>query len=202
MMRKTKIICTIGPATDSYPMIEQLYEAGMDIVRLNMSHATRDSAARVIGWVKTLNRKVKYPVPILLDTQGPEIRTGDLPTALNLVTGDIISLSVRDEASVEETSIHVNYEELVDAVDIGDRITVDNGLINLEILSKKGPTLTCKVLDGGILGSQRHVNLPGIRVNLPAITEKDVKDIEFGIAQQVDFIALSFVRRPEDLRIL
>ncbi|MEE8042860.1 MAG: pyruvate kinase, partial [Pseudomonadales bacterium] len=176
-----------------------LYEAGMDIVRLNMSHATRDSAARVIGWVKTLNRKVKYPVPILLDTQGPEIRTGDLPTALNLATGDIISLSVRDEASVEETSIHVNYEELVDAVDIGDRITVDNVLINLEILSKKGATLTCKVLDGGILGSQRHVNLPGIRVNLPAITEKDVKDIEFGIAQQVDFIALSFVRRPEDV---
>lgn len=199
MMRKTKIICTIGPATDSYPMIEQLYEAGMDIVRLNMSHATRDSAARVINWIKTLNRKVKYPVPILLDTQGPEIRTGDLPTALNLATGDVISLSVRDEASVEETSIHVNYEELVEAVGIGDRITVDNGLINLEVLSKQGAKLTCKVLDGGILGSQRHVNLPGIRVNLPAITEKDVKDIEFGIEQQVDFIALSFVRRPEDV---
>lgn len=199
MMRKTKIICTIGPATDSYPMIEQLYEAGMDIVRLNMSHATRDSAARVINWIKTLNRKVKYPVPILLDTQGPEIRTGDLPTALNLATGDVISLSVRDEASVEETSIHVNYEELVEAVGIGDRITVDNGLINLEVLSKQGAKLTCKVLDGGILGSQRHVNLPGIRVNLPAITEKDVKDIAFGIEQQVDFIALSFVRRPEDV---
>lgn len=199
MMRKTKIICTIGPATDSYPMIEQLYEAGMDIVRLNMSHATRDSAARVINWIKTLNRKVKYPVPIMLDTQGPEIRTGDLPTALNLATGDVISLSVRDEASVEETSIHVNYEELVEAVGIGDRITVDNGLINLEVLSKQGAKLTCKVLDGGILGSQRHVNLPGIRVNLPAITEKDVKDIAFGIEQQVDFIALSFVRRPEDV---
>ena len=85
-MRKTKIICTIGPATESYPMIEGLYEAGMNVVRLNMSHASRESAARVISWVKTLNRKVKYPVPILLDTQGPEIRTGDLPTALNLAT--------------------------------------------------------------------------------------------------------------------
>jgi pyruvate kinase len=198
-MRKTKIICTIGPATESYPMIERLYEAGMNVVRLNMSHATRDSAARVISWVKTLNRKVKYPVPIMLDTQGPEIRTGDLPTALNLATGDVISLSVRDEADVEETSIHVNYEQLVDAVDVGDRITVDNGLINLQILSKQGANLTCEVLDGGVLGSKKHVNLPGIRVNLPAITEKDCLDIAFGVEQEVDFIALSFVRRAEDV---
>ncbi|MEE9253636.1 MAG: pyruvate kinase [Pseudomonadales bacterium] len=198
-MRKTKIICTIGPATESYPMIERLYDAGMDIVRINMSHATRDSAARIISWIKTLNRKVRYPVPILLDTQGPEIRTGDLPTALNLKTDDIVSLSVRDEASVEETSIHVNYDQLVDAVNVGDRITVDNGLINLEILGKQGASLTCRVLDGGVLGSKKHVNLPGIRVNLPAITEKDVADIAFGVDKGVDFIALSFVRRPEDV---
>lgn len=202
MKRKTKIICTIGPATASYPMIERLYEAGMDVVRLNMSHSTRESAARIISWVKTLNRKVRYPVPILLDTQGPEIRTGDLPTALNLKTGDVISLSVRDEADVEETSIHVNYDQLIHAVDVGDRITVDNGLINLEILGKRGASLTCKVVDGGLLGSKKHVNLPGIRVNLPAITEKDAMDITFGVEQEVDFIALSFVRRADDVEEL
>lgn len=201
-MRRTKIICTIGPATASYPMLEQLYEAGMTVVRLNMSHSDHAYAGRIVNWVRTLNRKVPYPVPVLLDTQGPEIRTGDLPSELNLVTGDVISVSVRDGVDVERTSIHVNYAELVDAVDVGDRITVDNGLINLEVLSKEGHRLTCRVVDGGRLGSKKHVNLPGIRVNLPAITEKDAADIDFGLEQEVDFIALSFVRRAEDIRQL
>ncbi|MCC5871023.1 MAG: pyruvate kinase [Gammaproteobacteria bacterium] len=153
----------------------------------------------MINWIRTLNRKVRYPVPILLDTQGPEIRTGDRPNDLKLATGDIISVSVRDQEDVEQTSIHVNYIDLVDAMAVGDRITVDNGLINLEVLSKHGGHLTCKVLDGGVLGSKKHVNLPGIRVNLPAITEKDVADIAFGIEHELDFIALSFVRRADDV---
>lgn len=198
-MRKTKIICTIGPATASYPMLEKLYRAGMNVVRLNMSHADHASAGKVINWIRTLNRKVRYPVPILLDTQGPEIRTGDLPNDLNLTTGDVISVSVRDQEDVEQSSIHVNYADLVEAVAVGDRITVDNGLINLEVLSKHGGHLTCKVLDGGVLGSKKHVNLPGIRVNLPAITDKDAADIAFGIEQEIDFVALSFVRRADDV---
>ncbi|MEE4360779.1 MAG: pyruvate kinase, partial [Pseudomonadales bacterium] len=201
-MRQTKIICTIGPATASYPMLEQLYAAGMNVVRLNMSHADHESAGRIINWIRTLNRKVRYPVPVLLDTQGPEIRTGDLANDLSLAKGDVIRVSVRDAVDVEQRSIHVNYDDLVDAVKEGDRITVDNGLINLEVLSKSGGQLTCKVLDGGRLGSKRHVNLPGIRVNLPAITEKDAADIAFGVAMEVDFIALSFVRRPEDIELL
>ena len=201
-MRKTKIICTIGPATASYPMLEKLYEAGMTIVRLNMSHADHASAAKIINWVKTLNRKVQYPVPVLLDTQGPEIRTGDLPNELNLANGDVISLTVRDEVDVERTSIHVDYADLVDAMNVGDRITVDNGLINLEVLSREGAQLTCRVIDGGRLGARKHVNLPGIRVNLPAITDKDAADIDFGVAHEVDYIALSFVRRAEDVSML
>lgn len=201
-MRKTKIICTIGPATASYPMLEKLYEAGMNVVRLNMSHADHASAAKIINWVKTLNRKVRYPVAVLLDTQGPEIRTGNLPNELNLATGDEISLTVRDEVDVERTSIHVDYADLVDAMSVGDRITVDNGLINLLVLAKDGVRLTCRVIDGGRVGSKRHVNLPGIRVNLPAITEKDGHDIDFGVSHDVDFIALSFVRRAEDVETL
>jgi pyruvate kinase len=201
-MRKTKIICTIGPATASYAMLERLHAAGMNVVRLNMSHADHASAAQIVGWVRTLNRKVHRPLAILLDTQGPEIRTGDIANELALETGDVVSLTVRDEVDVERTSIHVNYAELVETVAVGDRITVDNGLINLRVLSKHGARLTCEVLDGGRLGSKKHVNLPGVRVNLPAITEKDAADIAFGVANEVDYIALSFVRRPEDVEDL
>lgn len=202
-MRKTKIICTIGPATDSYPMLEKLAHAGMDIVRLNMSHGDHESAAQVIKSIRTLNRKLKSPVAVLLDTQGPEIRTGDIADELELKNGSRITISVRDNVDVEASSIHINYDDLIDTVDVGDRITVDNGIINLEVLNKNDSgTMDCKVIDGGILKSKRHVNLPGIRVNLPAITKKDRADILFGLEQQVDFIALSFVREAEDIREL
>ena len=174
----------------------------MNIVRLNMSHADHDSASRTINWIRTLNRKVQYPVAILLDTQGPEIRTGVVDYPVTLKTGEEVEVTVLDETDVEHTSIHVNYRELADAVSVGDRITVDNGLINFDVLEKKGGRLSCRVVDGGTLGSRRHVNLPGVRINLPSITEKDVRDIQFGIEKGVDFIALSFVRRGEDILTL
>lgn len=199
-MRKTKIICTIGPATGSYPMLEKLARAGMNIVRLNMSHGDHASAAKTIKSIKTLNRKVTYPVAILLDTQGPEIRTGDLTSELELKNGSIISISVRDVTAVEESSFHIHYDELIETVNVGDRITVDNGIINLEVLEKhEDRIMKCRVIDGGILKSKRHVNLPGIRVNLPAITKKDKADILFAMEQGVDFIALSFVREAKDV---
>ncbi len=183
-------------------MLEKLAAAGMDVVRLNMSHGEHESAERIIKFIKTLNRKITYPIAILLDTQGPEIRTGDLADDLELKNGSIITISVRD-TKVEESSIHINYDELVDTVDVGDRITVDNGIINLKVLHKnENGTMQCEVVDGGILKSKRHVNLPGIRVNLPAITKKDKEDILFAAEQQVDFIALSFVREAQDIRDL
>ncbi len=198
-MRKTKIVCTIGPATETPEMLMKLYQAGMNVVRLNMSHGDHDSHARVIKAVRALNRKVKYPVALLLDTQGPEIRTGNLAEDLHLREGEIVTVSVRGGDDVEETSFQINYEDLLDAVSRGDRITVDNGLINLEVLEKYERSLSCRVVDGGTLKSKRHVNLPGIRVNLPAITRKDERDILFGVEQEVDFIALSFVRDAEDI---
>ncbi len=199
MFRRTKIICTIGPATASYPMLEALHAAGMDVVRLNMSHADHAGAERIIQWVRTINRKARSPIAVMLDTQGPEIRTGDVEHPIELRTGDVVWLSVRGDADVEHTSIHVNYEDLVTSVDVGDRISIDNGLINFIVLAKDGPRLECRVVDGGSVGSKRHVNLPGVRVNLPAITEKDVRDIRFGMAHDVDFIALSFVRSADDI---
>lgn len=198
-MRKTKIICTIGPSSESFTMLEKLAKAGMNIVRLNMSHGDHESHMKVIKSVRTLNKKLENPIAILIDTQGPEIRTGDIKQELNLKKDDIISVVARGEENVEFTSIRVNYEDLVNDVTIGDMITVDNGLINLEVLTKEDRTMQCKVIDGGILKSKRHVNLPGIRVNLPAITEKDKRDILFSISQEVDFIALSFVRNAEDV---
>lgn len=198
-MRKTKIICTIGPATSSPTMLEQLARQGMNVARLNMSHGDHDFHRSVIENIQMLNRRIDHPVAILVDTQGPEIRTGDLNNDLNLNTGDVISVVARGTSDVEAGSIQINYADLVNDVNIGDKITVDNGLINLEVLEKHHQTMKCKVLDGGVLKSKKHVNLPGIRVNLPSITEKDKKDIDFAIANEVDFIALSFVRDSGDI---
>ncbi len=198
-MINTKIICTLGPATESFETMSSLTRAGMNIARLNMSHGDHEWHQRMIKHIKTLNRKIRFPVGIMLDTQGPEIRTGDRITDLNLLEGSEISITVRGFSDVEETSIHVDYEDLISSVDHGDKITVDNGLINLEVLEKNDLSMRCRVVDGGKLKSKRHVNLPGIRVNLPAITNKDRRDILFGIENDVDFIALSFVREADDI---
>ena len=133
-----------------------------------------------------------------MDTQGPEVRTGMLQDDLQLKKGEIISVSVR-AGDVEESSIHIDYKDLINAVNEGDKITVDNGLINLKVLKKNQGLLKCRVLDGGTLKSKRHVNLPGIKINLPAITNKDKKDIQFGIKNNIDYIALSFVREAKDV---
>ena len=184
-------------------MLEKMVAAGMDIVRLNMSHGDHETAAQVIKSIRTLNRKITYPIAIMLDTQGPEIRTGNLASELELTNGSEITITVRDNKDIEESSFHIDYADLIDTVSVGDRITVDNGIINLEVLEKHDHgTMKCRVIDGGILKSKRHVNLPGIRVNLPAITKKDKADILFGIEQQVDFVALSFVREAANIREL
>jgi len=184
-------------------MLEKLAAAGMDVVRLNMSHGDHESARQVIKSIKTLNRKIANPVAILMDTQGPEIRTGDLADELELKNGSVISITVRDSVDVEESSFHIHYDDLINTMSVGDRITVDNGIINLEVLEKgDSGVMKCRVIDGGILKSKRHVNLPGIRVNLPAITKKDRADIIFAMEEELDFIALSFVREAADIKEL
>ena len=202
---RTKIICTIGPATESLAALRSLYKNGMNVARINMSHATHKSAKIIIERIHKINKDSKTSagkIGILLDTQGPEIRTGDTELPLELNVGDEVTLTVRDQTDVETSSIKINYKDLVHSVSEGSRISVDNGLINFKVLSKDDDTLLCKVLDGGKLGSKRHVNLPGVRVNLPSLTAKDLEDIDFGIKNKVDFIALSFVRNSEDLEKL
>ena len=202
---RTKIICTIGPATKDIKTLKTLYNNGMNVARINMSHADHRSAKSIIDRIHKINADPKSrfgPIGILLDTQGPEIRTGDTNITQDLKVGDEVTLTVRDQVDVETSSIKINYKDLIESVNPGSRISVDNGLINFKVLKKESETLLCKVLDGGKLGSKRHVNLPGVRINLPSITSKDMDDINFGIKNKVDFIALSFVRDKEDLQKL
>ena len=201
-IKRTKIICTIGPATESYSMLMKLYKSGMNIARLNMSHSDHKSAKKIIDRINKINKKVSNPIGILLDTQGPEIRTGDTSSVVHLEPGEKVSFTIRDEVDVETTSIRVHYDELINSVKEGSLITLDNGLLNFKVLAKTKNELECIVLDGGKLGSKRHVNLPGIRINLPSVTEKDKKDILFGLKENVDFIALSFVRDASDINDL
>ena len=202
---RSKIICTVGPATESITCLRKLHKAGMNVVRINMSHATHKSAKTIIDRIDKINQSdaaISSKIGILLDTQGPEIRTGDTAMPIELNVGDNVTLTIRDEIDVETSSIKVNYKGLIHSVEVGSRISVDNGLINFKVLSKESETLKCKVLHGGKLGSKRHVNLPGVRVNMPSVTAKDIKDINFGIKHNVDFIAASFVRSAKDLEIL
>ncbi|MBN8219999.1 MAG: pyruvate kinase [Spirochaetes bacterium] len=198
--RKTKIICTIGPATNTLDKIRQLAEAGMNIARINMSHGDQKGHLEVIQKIKSFNKTAAMPIAILLDTQGPEIRTGDLMENFTLAVGDSIEITAAGSENTENKSvITVNYRDMLKDLKAGDRVTLDNGIINLEVIEKTEFGLMCKVVDGGVIKSRRHINLPGIRVNLPSITAKDVQDIMFGVKNDVDFIALSFVRTAADV---
>jgi len=198
--RQTKIICTLGPSSDSAERIEQLARAGMNVARLNMSHGDHDSHRRTIRHIRRLGLRLNHPIAVLMDLQGPAIRTGERRGNLELGVGEEFSVSVASTEDPEEKSIHVDYEDMVHQLKVGDRITVDNGLINLEVLEVRSRDLRCRVLDGGTLGSRKHINLPGVRVNLPSISEQDKADIRFGIEHDVDFLAVSFVRSAEALR--
>lgn len=197
--RRTKIICTIGPATSSSEMIAELAKAGMNVARINMSHGNHESHGKVIRQIKNLNKKLNHPISILMDLQGPEIRTGEIESHLQLNVGEIFTFTVLPDVNIEEKSVHVNYRDMVKDLKKGDRITVDNGLINLQVLEVNEGQLRCRVLEGGKLGSRKHINLPGVRVNMPSITEKDRSDIRFAVENDLDFIALSFVRTASDI---
>lgn len=198
-MRKTKIICTLGPATESEETIAHMIEAGTDVFRLNMSHAKHPWVRDVVSRIRRVSATVSRPVAILFDTQGPAIRTGDLKTDLKLKSGDIVEFTVRGAKNEEKYSVDVNYAGFVNDISVGDTVLVDNGMIRMEVLEKKRNRVRCRVLTPGKLGSRRHINLPGVRVNLPPLTEKDLADVALGAELGVDFVALSFVREVGDV---
>ncbi len=201
-MRKTKIIATLGPATQSPEMLGQLIDAGMNIARLNMSHAPHDWVRRVAKDIRAAAAARNKNVGILMDTQGPAIRTGDLPAALDLQPGQKFTLTVRGEQSEELHSVDVNYESFINDINVGDVVLIDNGEIHMKVLAKHANKVECEVLTPGKLGSRRHINLPGVRVSLPALTAKDLADIAVGLEIGIDFIALSFVREAKDIQQL
>ncbi|MEW6161144.1 MAG: pyruvate kinase [Verrucomicrobiota bacterium] len=201
-MRKTKIVATLGPATDSPEMIGRLLDAGLNIVRLNMSHATHDWVRRVVADIRSAAQARDRAAGILLDTQGPAIRTGDLPAALDLQPGQKFTLTVRGEQSEELHSVDVNYENFVNDISVGDVVMLDNGAIQMKVLTKFKNKIECEVLTPGKLGSRRHINLPGVKVSLPALTAKDLADVRLGLELEVDYIALSFVREARDIQQL
>jgi pyruvate kinase len=201
-MRKTKIICTLGPATEKSEVLRQLIEQGSDVFRLNMSHATHDWVRKIVPRVRMLAQKAGRSVAVLVDTQGPAIRTGDLETNLHLKPGDILEFTVPGAKSKERYSVDVNYPGFADDVKVGNTILVDNGLIKLLVLDKGRNRVRCKVLTRAILGSRRHINLPGVHVNLPSLTKKDLADVSLGVEMGADFIGLSFVREKSDIEQL
>ena len=201
-MRKTKIICTLGPATEKPETLRGLLSAGADIFRFNMSHAKHEWVREIVPRIRKIASEIPRPVAILLDTQGPAIRTGELKSNLKLKPGDILEFTVRGAKSEEKYSVDVNYEGLVNDISVGDVVLVDNGVMRLLVLQKKRNRIRCKVLTPGVLGSRRHINLPGVRVNLPPLTQKDLEDIALGVELKVDFVALSFARKKSDLQEL
>ena len=204
--RRTKIIATLGPATESEAMLEQLICAGVDIIRLNMAHARHDWTRTIIRRIRTVSARVDREVAIMMDIKGPEIRTGDLAAPIELKVGEVFDFTVKPgsagESGEEIRSVDVNYQGLVNDIQVGDEVLVDNGLLRLEVLEKNGARIRCRVVIPGELKSRRHINLPGVKVNLPSFTEKDRGDATVGLEEGIDFLALSFVRQAADIELL
>ena len=206
--RRTKIIFTLGPATESEAMLEKLIAAGADIVRLNMAHANHEWTRKVIRRIRTVSERVGRDVAIMMDIKGPEIRTGDLTVPIELKAGEIFDFTVKPLESAgrgggeEVRSVDVNYKDLVNDIKVGDEVLVDNGLLRLEVLEKNEARIRCRVVIPGELKSRRHINLPGVKVNLPSFTEKDRGDATVGLEEGIDFLALSFVREAKDIELL
>jgi pyruvate kinase len=198
-MRKTKIVCTIGPASESVDTLVELMNAGMNVARLNFSHGDHEEHGARIKNIRVAAKLTGKTIGILLDTKGPEIRTGDMATEkVNLEKGQDLIVSM-DEVKGTNEKISVTYTGLAADVQPGSKILLDDGLIELEVVSVTNNDIHTKVLNSGVLKSKKGVNVPGVSVNLPGITEKDAKDILFGIEQGIDFIAASFVRRATDV---
>lgn len=199
-MRRTKIICTLGPNAEREDILKQMAKY-MDVGRFNFSHGTYDEHKKKLDLLIKVRNEIGRPIPALLDTKGPEIRTGlnKDQEKIKLVAGKNVVLTVEDTLC-DENKIHINYQGIVNDVKIGDKILIDDGLMELEAISKNDKEIECKVIVGGDLGEHKGVNLPGIKIELPDLTNKDIKDIEFGIEAGFDIIAASFVRSADCIK--
>lgn len=198
-MRKTKIVCTIGPSSESLPMLKQLITAGMNVARLNFSHGDFEEHGNRIRNIRQACQELGRTVAILLDTKGPEIRTGKLQAdSYELVQDEHLVLTT-EEIIGDDKRLSVTYKDLPNDLHIGSTVLIDDGLIGLTVVDIRGGEIECRIVNGGTIKSKKGVNVPGVSISLPGITEKDANDIVFGIEQGVDFIAASFVRKASDV---
>ncbi|WP_353418992.1 pyruvate kinase [Staphylococcus warneri] len=200
-MRKTKIVCTIGPASESEEMLEKLMNAGMNVARLNFSHGSHEEHKGRIDTIRKVAKRLNKTVAILLDTKGPEIRTHNMKDGIiELEKGKEVIVSMTEVEGTPE-KFSVTYDNLINDVQVGSYILLDDGLVELQVkdIDHDKGEVKCDILNSGELKNKKGVNLPGVKVNLPGITDKDADDIRFGIKEDVDFIAASFVRRPSDV---
>ncbi|MDD7739349.1 MAG: pyruvate kinase [Fusicatenibacter sp.] len=200
-MRRTKIVCTMGPNTNTREMMKALVENGMDVARFNFSHGDHEEQKMRMDLLKSVRKELKIPVAILLDTKGPEIRTGTLTGGkkVTLVEGQDFVLT-SEQIDGDEKRCSITYEELPADVKPKDRILIDDGLIALEVLATSGKEIRCRVINGGELGERKGVNVPNVSIHLPNLTDKDKEDLLFGIEQGIDYVAASFIRSAEAIR--
>ncbi len=198
-MKKTKIVCTIGPSSESKEMFTALVNAGLNVARLNFSHGDYEEHGMRIKTIKEVRSELNKPVAILLDTKGPEIRTGKFGVdVVELVEGQEFTLTSEDFIGNQE-KCQISYKGLPEDVVPGDKVLIDDGLIGLEVISTNGIEIKCRVLNNGPVKNNKGVNVPGVKIQLPALTPKDINDIKFGIEQGIDFIAASFIRKASDV---
>lgn len=200
-MKKTKIVCTMGPNTDNREIMKELALNGMDVVRFNFSHGDHAEHKHRLEILESVREELGIPIASLLDTKGPEIRTGKLKDGkkVTLKEGDLYTLTT-EEIVGDETRGYINYAGLAEDVKPGDRILIDDGLIELHVRKVNGTDIVCRIENGGELGEKKGVNVPGVRVKLPALTDKDKEDIRFGVDAGFDFVAASFVRNADAIR--
>jgi len=198
-MRKTKIICTMGPATDDEKVLRDLMIAGMDVARINFSHGTHEESKKRMDLIKKVREELDIPVAILLDTKGPEIRLKKFKDGkVTLKEGDKFTLYI-DDVEGDENGVSITYKDLPKDIKAGDTLLIDDGLIEIEALSVKADKIICEVKSGGEVSNQKGVNVPNVSLSMPYLSQKDIDDILFGIEQDVDFIAASFVRTADDV---
>jgi pyruvate kinase len=201
--RHTKIIATLGPATESKEMLAKLILAGVDILRLNMAHASHQWVDDAMWFIREASNEVGRHVAVMMDVKGPEIRTGKVDTPIDLTADSLFEFHIESaEPTGDVPSVSVNYPGLPQDLEIGKTVLIDSGLIQMRVETKDDTHIRCRVLTPGTLGSKRHINLPGVFVNLPCLTTKDELDLQAGVRAGIDFVALSFVRQAEDVRTL
>lgn len=202
-LHRTKIIATLGPASNSPEIIEQLVQAGMNVARLNFSHGSYETHARTIALLRAISQKLDTPITILQDLQGPKIRVGQLSTgAITLTAGEHVDLLPLAAFSNQPQTIPIDYPDLAAEAEPGAPVLLDDGLLELQVKAIADNTVQCQVIKGGVLKSRKGLNFPSLNLRIPALTDKDRQDLEFGRSQGVDWVSLSFVRQAEDIRAL